>query len=113
MHALCHRHPAVGAIWFLRSLVLSAATVAVYCLSAQADDPVEARVSELIRQLGSADFEQREKASKDLISLGAGALAQLRQAAHSLDPEVARRAVRAVAQIEKNQQIAALVQILQ
>lgn len=46
----------------------------------------------LVRQLGDDDFQVREKATRELVELGAAALPYLREAAEDKDPEVARRA---------------------
>jgi hypothetical protein len=50
------------------------------------------RIAEAVRHLGSADFQQREAASKALIELGASAHPALVEAAKSSDQEVVRRA---------------------
>jgi HEAT repeat protein len=50
------------------------------------------KVQELVRQLGSNRFEEREQASRDLITVGFPALRFLRPALIGVDPEVARRA---------------------
>ena len=57
------------------------------------------KIKALIQQLDDDSFEMREKATKDLIALGATALPQLRQAAKSRSPEVKRRAERCLAAI--------------
>ncbi len=49
-------------------------------------------IKELVRKLGDDDFEVREKAVKELTTLGKTAIPLLRDAARSNDPEVARRA---------------------
>ena len=70
----------------------------------------DAKTEELIRQLGSDDFKAREKACKDLISLGVPALEKLREAAKFIDPEVSRRADECIKQIEINQKVAFLIE---
>jgi HEAT repeat protein len=82
-------------------------------LALVAAEPSEAKIAELIRQLGDVSFELREKASKELVTAGLSALVPLREAAQSSDLEVARRATVAIAKIEKNQKIAVLAQTLQ
>jgi HEAT repeat protein len=49
------------------------------------------RVDALIRQLGSADFQEREQASKSLVAVGPAALAALRAVRNDPDVEVAHR----------------------
>ena len=51
-----------------------------------------ARIAELVRQLGSDEFDLREKASQALVAQGAAARKALQGATGSGDPEVARRA---------------------
>jgi hypothetical protein len=53
---------------------------------------VEPTVRRLIEQLGSAEFTEREAATKGLAKIGLPALEALKKAARSDDPEVARRA---------------------
>src|SRR5262245_30141035 len=56
-------------------------------------DPSEkARVTELIKKLGDPNYRVRERASTDLVSMGAKVLADLRLAAKDPDGERARRA---------------------
>ncbi len=62
------------------------------------------RIARLIEQLGSADFETREKATRDLDALGAAALEALKKAATSDDPEVRRRAEDLVGKVERKAQ---------
>jgi hypothetical protein len=50
------------------------------------------RIKELIRRLGDDSFEVREKASADLVALGAAARPALEQAKTDKDTEIARRA---------------------
>jgi hypothetical protein len=59
------------------------------------------RVAKLIEQLGSASFDDREKASAALETLGEPALDALRKAARGEDAEVKRRAAELVLRIEK------------
>jgi HEAT repeat protein len=72
-----------------------------------ADDSADA-VRRLVNQLGSDQFQERDRATKELIDLGEPALAALRHAAKSNDREVARRAAQCVDQIEKNLKVATL-----
>jgi hypothetical protein len=59
------------------------------------------KVKRLIKQLGDDDFEVREKATQELIQLGAAALPELRQATKDADAEVATRARRCLDSIVK------------
>ncbi|QTN32325.1 hypothetical protein HZ994_08275 [Akkermansiaceae bacterium] len=56
--------------------------------------------AELIRQLSSESFKEREKATRALWEAGTGALAELREASRSEDPEVALRAAGVLEKIE-------------
>jgi hypothetical protein len=60
----------------------------------------EAGVRQLIGQLGSDRFVERENASRDLIDRGTPALAFLRAAVSDPDKEIARRAQACIAEIE-------------
>jgi hypothetical protein len=77
--------------------VLAGSLLAVADPVAPADD---AKVGQLVAALGSPDFAKREAAEKELGALGPAALAQLRAACRSANPEVARRAADLVARIE-------------
>src|SRR5262245_58532279 len=46
------------------------------------------KLEQMIRQLGSADFAQREEASVELVKRGVQALPLLRQALKNADPEI-------------------------
>ncbi len=59
-----------------------------------------AKLDQLIFQLGDEDFSRREQATKDLTAYGNRALASLRLALKSKDPEVKSRAQEALDQIE-------------
>jgi RNA polymerase sigma factor (sigma-70 family) len=61
------------------------------------------RIAKLVRQLGSERFAEREQAVKELDKLGPPALAALREAAKSTDPEVKRRAAGLARNIEERQ----------
>jgi hypothetical protein len=58
------------------------------------------RARALVRQLADDDFEKREKAGEELVSLGAAAVPALRGASKDDDPEVARRAADCLKKIE-------------
>jgi hypothetical protein len=62
------------------------------------EDDLE-KVRALIKRLGDDSFEEREKATKELIALGSPALPELRKAAKDGDAEVATRARRCLDKI--------------
>src|SRR5262249_34044683 len=62
----------------------------------------EAAIARLVKQLGSADFREREAATKSLTAIGLPALDALRKAATDADPEVARGAPRLVESLENS-----------
>jgi hypothetical protein len=55
--------------------------------------PSEQEISTLIKQLGSDDFREREKASKSLEKIGIPAIALLKDATASENPEIRNRAI--------------------
>lgn len=65
-----------------------------------ATKPDAATIDKLVKQLGSKNFAEREKATKALEGIGFPALDALRAAAKSKDNETAQRAARLVAIIE-------------
>src|SRR5947209_4935109 len=71
--------------------------------AAGADDAkaTAARVAQLVKQLGSNAFAEREAASKQLEAIGPPALDALRPAANAPDPEVKRRARELVQRLER------------
>jgi len=58
------------------------------------------KIGKLVAKLGADDFEEREDASRQLISLGSRALQALQEATKSTDAEVSRRAEDCVKQIK-------------
>jgi HEAT repeat protein len=92
----------------MRIALLSIALLLLTAHAARADE----RIDRLIRQFSASRFQEREQAQKELVALGPPALAPLRKAAQSSDPEVARRAGECVAAIEHNAQVATLVAAL-
>src|SRR5262249_49527613 len=68
-----------------------------------------ARINKLIEQMGSGDFDEREKASTALDAIGEPALPALRKAAQGDDVEVRKRAGELVQQIEKRLESARLL----
>jgi outer membrane protein assembly factor BamB len=59
------------------------------------------RVRQLLRRCGSENFEERERASADLLALGPRVRPLLRLAQHDRDPEIARRAADVVCWLER------------
>lgn len=59
-------------------------------------------IGDVIKRFGSESFRERKQASVDIVKFGASALAQLRAAAKSRDPEIATRAAKAIEEIEKS-----------
>lgn len=60
----------------------------------------EVRIARLIRELGSDNYEQRQRASQTLARLGSQTREQLAAAAKSIDPEVRLRALELLKQIK-------------
>jgi hypothetical protein len=67
------------------------------------------RIAHWIVQLGSAEFEQREQATRALDALGASALNALREAVEDEDIETSRRAAQLVRRIEHRLETARLL----
>ena len=81
----------------------AAALVDQYVARVEPTEPspgVKARLDELVGQLASDDYQQREQASAEVVKLGRAALKALQAAAASEDREVAVRAGAAIAAIE-------------
>jgi HEAT repeat protein len=74
------------------------------------------KVNELVRLLGSADYERRDHASRDLVAIGRPALERLRLARKDSDLEVSRRAQACIDAIEtgldKNSAYLAVMRLL-
>jgi HEAT repeat protein len=62
----------------------------------------EKKIAVLIKKLGDNVFDNRERAQTEVVSLGRIALPLLREAIHSKDLEIARRADECIQLIEKN-----------
>ncbi|HEY7310527.1 MAG TPA: HEAT repeat domain-containing protein [Gemmataceae bacterium] len=60
------------------------------------------RLADKVRQLGAADFRDREKAMRELIAIGRPALSHLKQGLNDPDLEIARRARRCIDKIRRN-----------
>jgi HEAT repeat protein len=91
------RHDAWAAWWRNTDGAALLAVLREHTLTAEG----RVKVADLIAHLDSTDFSTREKASKELFSLGRVSLPQLREAAKSRDPEVARRARLLIDSIER------------
>ena len=64
------------------------------------DKSAAAKIAALIKNLGSADFDERQKATEGLTALGHEALEQLKKATKSDDAEIKTRAEKLVTEIE-------------
>ncbi len=88
--------------YWLPALVLVLGMGLPGLLPAPAAESAEAaRIARLIEQMGSGNFEEREKATEALEAIGVPALEALRKAADSEDVEVKRRAGELVKKLEK------------
>ena len=78
---------------FMAAVVVILLTAEAGNLRAYPGKETEAeRIARLIKQLGDDSFEKREVASRELDAIGEPAVAALRKAASSDDPEIRRRA---------------------
>src|SRR5262245_17330335 len=59
-------------------------------------DEDDRRLKELVRQLGSHNFREREQAAKDLLTQGMSAVPFLRDAVKDKDLQISRRAARII-----------------
>jgi hypothetical protein len=82
-------------------VTLDAAGLAAFLRERLGDGNDVQRLDQLIRQLGSDGFEEREQAVRRLVGVGAAALPKLRQALKDTDPEVRARAQDCIAQVER------------
>jgi hypothetical protein len=90
---------------------VTALLLAATASAAAEPGPADAdRIAALVAQLGSDSYAEREAATKALEATGAAALAELRNASGSRDPEVARRAAALVRIIEKRLDTAKLLE---
>jgi HEAT repeat protein len=78
-----------------------AAALAAFLRERLGDGNDVQRLDQLIRQLGSDDFDEREQAGRRLVGVGAAALPRLRQALKDSDPEIRARAHDCIAQTER------------
>lgn len=79
----------VGPTWAAERDLAAARTVS---RPAGAVDPLDARLGELIRQLGSPQFASRQAAANEIRKIGPEAFDQLHAATESTDPEIAASA---------------------
>jgi HEAT repeat protein len=68
------------------------------------DESKRNQAKPLLRDLGNAEFDTREKAERELLALGEAALPALEQAVSDPDPEVANRAKKLLKKIGKGKQ---------
>jgi hypothetical protein len=87
----------------IAGLVLGLSFGVLVILPSRAAEPEAdaAKIAKLIEQLGSGNFDQREKATKELGAIGTPALEALRKAAKSEDAEIKLRSADLVKIIEK------------
>jgi HEAT repeat protein len=76
----------------LFGLALRMCSVPEASAAPKVDPELEAKIKELVKQLGSDNFDTRQKATEQLIKIGAPAVAELRKAVKSDDAEVRHRA---------------------
>jgi hypothetical protein len=86
---------------YLFAGLIAAGLALVISLPSPADEaPSKEKIDKLIEQMGSDDFKERDKATKDLSAIGVPALEALRKAAKSDDAEVRKRAEEIIPKIE-------------
>ncbi len=93
---MVRRHLIAGLV-----LGLSFGILAALPIGAAEPEADAAKIAKLIEQLGSGNFDQREKATKELGAIGTPALEALRKAAKSEDAEIKLRSTDLVKIIEK------------
>ena len=89
-----------GHAMFKRYMILVVLFFVVVNNQASSIQITQPAISEMIKSLGDASFELREKAEKDLGLVGEPALEQLRKARKSEDPEIRRRTESLIKKIE-------------
>src|SRR5690348_2318877 len=88
--------------FWLPALALALGLAAVTAAPAAEAPKVSAeRIAKLVKQLGSDDFDERDKATKELEEIGAPALEALRKAAKDGDTETKTRAAAILEKAEK------------
>jgi HEAT repeat protein len=81
-------------------LTTDAASLSNYLRKRVGTEETRAKAKQLAQQLGDEDFDKRERASKELLGLGAVAVPALREALNSRDAEIQRRARECLDRIE-------------
>src|SRR6516162_10619468 len=81
-------------------MILGLGLVGMLTAPVAADNDAD-KIDQLIEQLGSGTFKDREAATKALDAIGAPALEKLRKAAEGEELEIKRRATELVKRIEK------------
>lgn len=79
-------------------------SILAYLTTLQPSDKLTKQVSQLVGQLSDPDFKARERASKELASIGEGARSQLQAAVKSSDPETSWRAGKLLQQLDTQEQ---------
>lgn len=92
-------------------MVLAVTCWAALPVWAQEDEAEVAKGRQLVQQLFSPQFEEREAASAQLVGLGASALPALREATRLEDPEVVARATEILEQLYQTTEGAAQVRV--
>ncbi|RKY19295.1 MAG: hypothetical protein DRP63_00845 [Planctomycetota bacterium] len=85
-------------LWLLAVIVLLGGVALSQQKQAHPKD-LQARIEQLVKQLGDEDFQKREDAMEELVKIGDAAVEALKKAAKSEDPEVAWRAKEALNRI--------------
>jgi hypothetical protein len=91
-----------------KGLLFPLMVLAFISSAVRSEEPAKAPIADLIRALGSEDYQEREAASKALGVLGAPALDALRKASLDHDPEVRGRAAALVQLIESRLETASV-----
>jgi hypothetical protein len=94
---------------YLTAALLLGLVLGGMALSAAAEEPDAKQIAKLIDQLGSSDFNEREKATAALDAIGAPAWEALKKAAQSNDVEVRRRALDLLKKVERRVRSAQVV----
>jgi hypothetical protein len=101
-HGTCFICPQEPAAMSKRKWMLAIAAFMLVVPRIPAEQPLDSkRFKQLVTQLGSRDFREREEATQLLIAAGPPALEYLHNATSSSDAEIRRRARGAVEKIEK------------
>jgi HEAT repeat protein len=97
----------------MRFIAALLVTIVAWQKSPAAEPPAKGdaapQIERLVKQLGAASHSDRERAMKELITIGTAALPRLQTARKDADLEIARRAKQCIEQIKINEKVAALV----